>query len=231
MVPALSDELKEEAYKLRYQVYCLEIEGFSNPEDFPDKREYDEYDENSLHYLIRHRKSGEFAATARLILADAVFLERPFPLEAFCKVDSTLLPQNLNRMNLAEASRFCISKAFKKRTHYATTLTAINSDNWGRPYLSLEERQVLPHLSFALIACIIKGSYEHNVTHIYGTLEPAWFRFLASAGIHFTKIGPLTDYHGLRWPGIINVTDLLDNVAKKNTQLWDMLTDKGRFGG
>lgn len=34
MVPAVSPELKDEAYKLRYQVYCVEVTGFSNPTTF-----------------------------------------------------------------------------------------------------------------------------------------------------------------------------------------------------
>ncbi|POZ49919.1 PEP-CTERM/exosortase system-associated acyltransferase [Methylovulum psychrotolerans] len=232
MVPAVSAELKDEAYKLRYQVYCVEVTGFSNPDDFPDKREYDEYDENAVHYLIRHRKSGEYAATTRLILPDRACPARPFPLEAFCDLDETLVPQSINRTRLAEASRFCISKAFKQRKNDAQTLTAIDSANCdSQAYFTLAERRVFPHLSFALIACLIKGCCENNIDHFYGTLEPAWFRFLSSAGIHFTKIGPLADYHGLRWPGVIKVTDLLEGVAQKDQQLWNLLTDKGRFIG
>ena len=40
MVPAVSDELKKEVYKLRYQVYCIEA-GFEDPEQYPDKMEFD----------------------------------------------------------------------------------------------------------------------------------------------------------------------------------------------
>ena len=57
MVPATSDELKNEVYKLRYQVYCIETQ-FLNSEHYPDDLEFDEFDQQSVHYLIRHRKSG-----------------------------------------------------------------------------------------------------------------------------------------------------------------------------
>ena len=56
MVPAVSDELKNEVYKLRYQVYCIETE-FEDPKQYPDGMEFDEFDKRSVHYLIRHQKS------------------------------------------------------------------------------------------------------------------------------------------------------------------------------
>jgi len=224
MVPAVSDALKEEAYKLRYQVYCLEIAGYSNPKDHPDCREYDEYDRHSLHYLIRYRKSGEYAATARLILPDINFPEKAFPLEANCKIDNIDMMQQIDRANLAEASRFCISKAFKNRKNESTSLMGIDSDQCGNlSYFSFEERRTFPHLSFALVVCLIKGCQENAIDYLYGTLEPAWLRYLSSAGIHFTKIGPLADYHGLRWPGVIKISELVDTLAKENFPLWTFL--------
>ena len=48
-------------------------------------------------------------------------------------------------------------------------------------------------------------------------------------GHEFIGIGPLTDYHGIRRPCTIKVTDLLNGVAEKNPDYWDMLTNKGQF--
>ncbi|WP_019865543.1 PEP-CTERM/exosortase system-associated acyltransferase [Methylovulum miyakonense] len=229
MVPALSNELKQEVFKLRYQVYCLEIAGYK-PEDYPDKMEYDEYDQHAIHYLIRHRKSGDYAATTRLILPDLVFPEKPFPIEVNCKIDNIELMRQINRSNLAEASRFCISKAFKRRKNEPNTLVAINEDYCeSQGYFSLLERRALPHMSFALITCLIRSCYENNIEYLFGTLEPAWFRFLSSAGVHFIKIGPLLDYHGERWPCIIKIKDLVESIANENNQLWEMLSEKGDY--
>ncbi len=127
MVPATSDELKNEVYKLRYQVYCIENE-FENAENYPDGLEFDDYDQQSVHYLIRHRKSGDYAATTRLILPDANNPEKLFPLELYCEIDNFAVMQPINRKNLGEVSRFCVSKAFKKRKNEANTLAAIGSD-------------------------------------------------------------------------------------------------------
>ena len=102
MVAVDSEELKQEVYKLRYQVYCLE-KDFENPEQHTDGLEYDEYDEHSCHYLIRHRATDSYMATTRLILPNRY----PFPIEANSQIDTKLV-KNINRANLAELSRFCV---------------------------------------------------------------------------------------------------------------------------
>lgn len=227
MVPAVSDELKNEVYKLRYQVYCLEIRGY-NPEHYPDAMEYDDYDLHSVHYLIRHRKSGDYAATTRLILPDVNNPEKLFQLEHNCRIDNTAIMQTVNRKHLAEVSRFCVSKAFKRRKNEVNTLTGIN-DVSALDYFTPDERRTFPHLTLALMACIIKASYENDIHYLYVTTELSWVRFVASLGIYLIKIGPVADYHGERYPWVIKVTDLLDSVAEKNIEVWNLLTDKGRF--
>jgi N-acyl amino acid synthase of PEP-CTERM/exosortase system len=224
MVPATSDELKNEVYKLRYQVYCIEHE-FENCVQYPDGLEFDDYDQQSVHYLIRHRKSGDYAATTRLILPDADNPEKLFPLELYCEIDNVAVMQPINRKHLGEVSRFCVSKAFKKRRNEANTLSAIGSD-WSN-HLTVHEKRTFPHISLALMACAIKASYENDIYYLYATAEPPWLRFLSALGINFIKIGPLLDYHGERWPTVIKITDLLDCVAKKNPDIWNLLTNKG----
>jgi N-acyl amino acid synthase of PEP-CTERM/exosortase system len=224
MVPADSDELKNEVYKLRYQVYCIENE-FLNSEDYPDDLEYDDFDQQSIHYLIRHRKSGDYAATTRLVLPEANSQEKLFPLELHCEIDNFAVMRPINRKNLGEISRFCVSKAFKKRKNEEHTLAAIGS-NWPN-HLTLDERRIFPHITLALIACFIKASHENDIHYLYASMESSLLRFVSALGINFIKIGPLVDYHGERWPAVIKVTDMLDGVAEKNMDIWNFLTNKG----
>ncbi len=226
IVPAISDELKNEVYKLRYQVYCIE-NNFESPSQFPDEMEFDDFDQRSVHYLIRHRRSGDYAATVRLILPDAINPEKLFPLEQYCEIDNHTIMQPIDRKYLGEVSRLCVSKAFKKRKNEAYTLAAIGSDR--QEYFSLEEKRTFPLISIALIACTVKASFENDIHYSYGTMEPPWFRLVSALGINFIKIGPLVDYHGERWPAVIKVTDMLDRVAEKNPAIWNLLTNKGCF--
>jgi N-acyl amino acid synthase of PEP-CTERM/exosortase system len=224
MVPAISDELKSEVYKLRYQIYCIE-NNFLNSEHYPDSLEFDDYDRRSVHYLIRHRRSGDYAATVRLILPDAKDPEKLFPLEQYCEINNFAVTRPINREHLGEVSRLCVSKAFRKRKNEATALGAIDSDR--QDYFTLDEKRTFPLISLALIACTVKASYENDIHYSYGTMEPPWFRLVSAFGINFIKIGPLVDYYGERWPAVIKVTDMLDSVAEKNQDIWNLLTNKG----
>jgi len=229
MVPAISEELKIEAYKLRYQVYCIENE-FINSERYNNQLETDEYDQQSIHYLIRHRKSGDYAATTRLILPYANNPEKLFPLEQLCEIDNFAVMQTINRKYLGEVSRFCVSKTFKRRANEVYTLAGIGSDS--ADYFTSDERRVFPYFTLALIACVIKASHENDIHYLYATLEPAWLRFLSSLGINFIKIGPLApgNYYGERSPAVVKITDMLDSVAKKKPDIWNLLTNKGSLG-
>lgn len=223
MVPAVSEQLKNEVYRLRYQVYCLET-GFEKIEQYPEGVEFDEYDNSSVHYLIRHRRSGAYAATTRLILPSATI----FPIEKYTQFDNKEVLKNLSRNNLAEASRFCISKGFKNRKDESGTLIGIGSE-WEINYTE-DERRFFPYLTIALFACLIKMSDENGIYYWYAVMEPALIRYFSSLGIYFVGIGPLVDYHGKRRPCMIKVSDLLEGVEKKDLSIWSMMTNKGQVG-
>jgi N-acyl amino acid synthase of PEP-CTERM/exosortase system len=228
MVPAVSDELKYAVYKLRFQVYCTET-GFLNPERYPGGLEYDEYDDTSIHYLVRHRKSGIYAATTRLIMFNGDNRDKLFPMESHSRIDNFEVLKRIPRAQLGEVSRFCVSKEFKRRRKELGTVMGIGPDSgeMAREH----ERRTFPHITIALIASLIKISEEYDIHYWYAAMEPALFRFLAALGINFTGIGPLTDYHGKRQPCIIEVHNLLAGMANKNPGLWTMMTNRGRYLG
>jgi N-acyl amino acid synthase of PEP-CTERM/exosortase system len=226
MVPAVSEPLLQEVYKLRYQVYCIET-GFEDPTSHPGQIEYDEFDSNSIHYLIRHKRFNTYAATTRLILPDTLHPEKLFPIELHTQIDNHTALEKIPRTKLAEVSRFCVSKDFKKRKKESGTLTGVSQEL--DVCFTEDERRTFPHITIALIACLIKMSAEYNVEYWFAVMEPALLRFLSTLGIHFTQIGPLVDYRGIRQPSVIKVSYLLDGVAGKHPELWEMLTMRGEF--
>src|SRR5579871_2563444 len=68
------------AYRLRYQVYCVE-NAFETAAEHPDGREIDREDDRAIHSLIVHRRTGLAAGTVRLILPDGNPIERPLPMQ------------------------------------------------------------------------------------------------------------------------------------------------------
>ncbi len=228
IVPAATEDLKLESYKLRYQVYCLET-GFEDPVRHPTCMEKDEFDHHSIHYLIHHKRLNTFAATTRLILPDYNNPETLFPIELHSQIDNHDVLANIPRTKLGEVSRFCVSRAFKNRKKEAGTLTG-NPSNDACSF-SDDERRIFPHLTIALIASLVKISAEHDIQYWYAVMEPALLRFLSTLGISFIHIGPLTNYHGKRQPSVIKVSHLLNGVANRHPELSDMLTLRGKYVG
>jgi len=228
LVEPTTPELMKQVYSLRYHAYCLET-GFERPEDYPDEMERDQYDEQSDHCLIIHRETNAYAATTRLVLADPENLDRPFPIELHSRIDRTDLVQAIPRHQIAEVSRFCVSKDFKRRAGERGTLAGLPTDDSQHAARREDERRTFPVITLALFTCMIRMTVRHSLTHWYAVMEPALIRYLKHLGMNFIPIGPATEYHGQRVPCIIKVQDLIDGVYEKDPQAWDLLTDYGKL--
>ncbi|BCX82834.1 hypothetical protein MIT9_P2422 [Methylomarinovum caldicuralii] len=233
ILPADTEALRREVYKLRFQVYCVET-GFERAEDCPEviedgrsvKLEIDEYDARSAHYLVRHRRTGLYAATVRLVLPDPVDVMAPYPIEAHCPLDEPVTDPAVRR-HLAEISRFAVSKAFKRRRGEQKTLAGIAPD--PEVYFAPDERRLLPHMTVGLFAGILRMTRAHDITHWYAVMEPALLRLLRLFGIRFLPIGPDVDYHGLRRPCLAEPDKVLPMIRKINRPVWELITDRGRY--
>lgn len=149
LVPATTDALKLEFYKLRYQVYCLET-GFESAEDRQSMLdaagqsiyyEEDEFDHRSVHYLIRHKASQEYVATTRLILPNSQDIGAPFPIEIHCKLQGKID---------GETSRYAVVSREVKRRLGAVPAECVlgKSTPTDRDLERLKQR----HVSMALFA-------------------------------------------------------------------------------
>lgn len=236
MLPADSPELKKEVFILRHQIFCLET-GFEREEgcqvEFdqqgqPVYLEIDEYDNRSAHYLIRHRRTGKFAATVRLILPVAENLESPFPIELNASLNDPV-SEPMIRARLVEVSRFAVSKDFKRRRGEAGTLAGVTDETVI--YFEHDERRVLPHIIVSIIAAAFHMSWQHGITHWYAVMEPSLLRLLNRIGMVFVPIGPEVEYHGLRRPCLGIVEDLLNGIQEKSPVVWDLITQRGKLFG
>ena len=89
IIPAFSNVLKDEVYRIRHQVYCedLEFEPIR-----ADQREIDEHDVNSLHLLMRSVKTDEFVGCTRIVRSRPEEPHYRLPFEKTCaySVESAL---------------------------------------------------------------------------------------------------------------------------------------------
>ena len=220
VVPAVSPELREETYRLRYQVYCLET-GFENKDDFENEMEMDVYDDQSVSSLLIHKGSGSIAGTVRLILPQEQSRGYEIPALTISEDLRELGEDVLPRGRTAEISRFSVSKKFRQR-HYDTHIPGIE-ENAGNP----ESQRVIPHITLGLMTAIVRMSIEHNITHWAVVMEPALQRLLRKLGIRFTAIGPIIEYHGRRRTHYSDVDSLLNGIYEERPEIWNVITECG----
>jgi len=234
LVHADTDELRLQVYLLRYQVYVLET-GFESDSDCrsgSDENgeaihwEQDAFDERSDHYLLRHRRTGVYAATARLILPSTLDVVAPYPIELHCPLDERITDPCV-RARLGEISRFAVSKTFKRRIGELGSLAGVADDI--EIYFEEHERRVLPHISLGLFAAVMRMAHEHRITHCYAVMEPALLRLLRRFGIVFNRIGQDVDYHGLRIPCLMTADEALPSIKKVAPSVWDLITNRGEL--
>lgn len=221
---ASSDELRDTAFRLRYRVYCVE-NPFEDPSANSDGREIDEFDTHAAHSLLIYRPNATPAGTVRLVLPRAEDPDSSFALQRVCHEPILRDRNKFPVESMAEVSRFCISKEFRRRWNDVSYA----DDDLNAAEMSVdEERRILPHLSLGLIESLVRMSIDNGITHWCAVMEPTLLRLLTRLGIHFQSIGPLIEYHGRRQPCFIPLKDMLARVQRERPDVWDVITRGGQ---
>ena len=219
LVLATTPELREEVYRLRYQVYCQELQ-YEPAAKFPNQQEVDIYDRRSIHCLLQHRESQTYAGCVRVILAqppESVL----FPFEKACshrlykdEIDLDKFPRHLG----GEVSRLAVREEFRKR---------ISTDKVSSVHAKLDHHAggkqnncfalIAISLYLAATAIVLEAGLEKAFT----MMEPRLARHLRRSGIHFNQIGEIVDYHGRRGPFAITPQEVPYSLESR---LCDLLT-------
>jgi N-acyl amino acid synthase of PEP-CTERM/exosortase system len=226
VVIATSKSLLDAAYRLRYQVYCVE-NPFETAEEHPDGREVDAEDDRSVHSVILHRRTGSVAGAVRLILPDRDPQSRPLPMQRLLTPDLQTRLRELPAACTAEISRFAISKEFRRRRGEQRYPDVGIVD---RIEPIAQERRLMPYLTFGLLRAIFQMSAEQEITHVCAVMEPALLRLVGHLGFEFELLGPPVRYHGIRQPCFSEITRIMEKVRRKNPDLWRYMTGFERTG-
>jgi N-acyl amino acid synthase of PEP-CTERM/exosortase system len=243
IVPALTQEQIQQSQRLRFQVYCHERQILKK-EQYPDGIEVDIFDWRSVHALLRHRATGQLAATVRLMLSNQDEPNAEFPIEKRLQYPvyyKDIEVRNLPRSSIAEISRFAISKQFRHRAGddnfeyedvaYRDRRAPVISTPSPINRRAAESRRSFPHISLGLIRAIVQMSAANNVQYWYAAMELSFIRLLERFGIHFLPLGPAVDYFGCRQPCIASVNELLECIALERPDVWAFITDEGNLLG
>lgn len=206
---AFSEASKQEVYKLRYQVYCEELQFEAMNEE---QQEYDEFDSRAVHCVIRHLSSNALAGTLRLISTKNN--SQLLPLEKFCSQAIThteCRPDHFPRHQVCEISRLAVPSAFRKRQldQFAGSATgAINELTF-----STHELRYFPYIAIGLYMSALAICYKHRCFHVFVMMEPRLARSLNFVGIDCVQLGPLVEYHGKRAPYYIDARKMRKNLS------------------
>lgn len=208
-VYAASDELKNEVYKIRHNVYCDEL-AFEPPRE--DGLEIDEFDDFSLYCLIHHTASDNFAGTVRLVTPRKN--GEQLPIEKFCLnsiTNQNLNPANYPRGEICEISRLAVPSRFRRREmdkFDGAATGVINTHTYSET-----ELRCFPFIAVGLYFSAASLAMNHGIKHAYVMMEPRLARSMRFVGIKFDQIGPVIDYHGRRAPYYINQSILVNNLS------------------
>lgn len=196
VVPAESEAMKCEAYKIRHKVYCAEL----NYEDSREtEMEEDAFDNHSSHMVIYSRAHKAYIGCARLIHGRHKGVTKDLPFEHHCEsgIDQKLLNSIKNSgYAYAEVSRLAIEKNYrnkgqKKQKNFLFRKRKLNSFALITLYLGVQ--------------AIAK---QQGVRYLFAIVEPRLLKNLHSHNVPAIQIGKGVDHRGLRVPIMIDVEDI-----------------------
>ncbi|MEO8256100.1 MAG: PEP-CTERM/exosortase system-associated acyltransferase [Acidobacteriota bacterium] len=195
--------LLEQGYRLRYQVYCIERK-FLRVEDYPDGREQDTFDGDSIH-VGAVDTDGVVAGTARLVLPNSA----GFPLFHHCTLfpDETTLDEAGNLV--VEVSRVSISRHYnRRRDDPPLGQYRVSEADHGVAVAATADRRRRRAEPFAtLLKAIYHGVKQVGATHVIGATEESLHRWLLHFGLPYRLAGPTVEYYGLVAPYIMSLAE------------------------
>lgn len=220
-----NDKQLRQAQRIRFRVYCEEF-GYEDPNASPEGLEIDDYDSQSLHALVIHRKTGFPAGCVRMVPTAPSAPDEPLPFERYCgeSVDQTFVEGlHLDRATVCEISRLAVDGAFRRRgpKEHQSRFGQIEQIDFSR-----EEQRVLPLIAVSayLAATAITDHTGH--TNVFAMMEPFLPRLMARSGIHFQRAGTDVEYHGTRAPYFITTGAALETMNEHLRDLYEVIRDQ-----
>ena len=214
-------ELREEVYRIRYQVYCRELR-YEDADQFPDGLERDSYDVHSRHCLLLHRSSGVYAGCIRLVLPDLCNPKAGLPFEQTCAGElhpELVEPIFATRHLLGEYSRLAVPERFRRRKGERNTPLG----DLDMPVPKPEELRQFMHIPLGLYLAGAAVAVASGLDGVVAMMEPRLARHLKRFGMIYQQVGNVVDHRGPRAPFYCNRATLFEYLDPGMRKLLDDL--------
>ena len=84
-----------------------------------------------------------------------------------------------------------------------------------------------PLLRLGLMQGLGQMCRSQGITHCCALMEPTLLRMLDAMAIRFHPIGPPVEFHGLRQPCYLDISEMSEEVRRERPAFWDVLSDGG----
>lgn len=229
VVPAVTGELREQAFRIRHQVYCEEL----NYEPVrADRREVDEYDAQSLHMLMRSIGTGEYVGCTRLILCRRDDPHQRLPFERTCAgtLDKSIVdPQAMRRDRIGEVSRLAVISRYRLRRGEHRSPAPISEESFGAK-LGAKLLPRFPYIPVGLYLATLELAAFNGIDHIFVLTEPRLATHFSRLGVRVQHVGGPVQHRGTRVPSMLDVKEILSGLNFIMRPLHKVIAEEVRQG-
>lgn len=225
VVPAVTEELRQEAYRIRHSVYCEDLQFESQQ---ANGLEMDEYDDYSLHLLIRSISSGLFIGCTRIVRPLPGDDGKGLPFEKICAQTlerSVIDPSKLPRDKIAEISRLAVISAYRRRKGEQNSPINISEQDFGN-----EPTTRFPYIPLGLYYGTVELARIYNIEVLFMLTEERLANHFNKLGSRLEFIGAPVEHHGLRFPSMIVISHLLENLKPIIRPLYQAIAEDIKAG-
>ncbi|WP_013323701.1 PEP-CTERM/exosortase system-associated acyltransferase [Gloeothece verrucosa] len=213
---ANTEFLKEQVYKIRYQVYCQELH-YEAEENFPDQKERDPYDDRSIHILLKHKPTSTYMGCVRAVLGDSTQPDAPFPFENICQHNFDFSQQP--RRNFFEISRLAVISQFRRRAGEENSSCGLSFFN-TQPPEGIEEKRTASLIPMSLYLACTSIAVQLKID-AFTLMEARLQRHLRWSGIPCDQMGNFVEFHGKRGPFLLKQQEVMTSMKSDTRQLYN----------
>lgn len=207
IVPALTDTLRNEVYRVRHQVFCEDL-AFESLRT--NRLETDEYDPQSIHILIRSIKTDTFIGCTRIIRTRADDPLYPLPFEKVCReaLDRSIVdPAKLPRHTIAEVSRLAVVSQFRRRKGEEKSEVPASDQDFGT-----ESQPRFPYIPVSLYLAATELARINGIQTCFVLTEERLANHFRKIGFEPQTVGRAVEHRGQRIPSMMSPGTVLNNL-------------------
>ncbi|MEH6472010.1 MAG: PEP-CTERM/exosortase system-associated acyltransferase [Halopseudomonas sp.] len=225
VIPALTLEQQQHAYRVRHEVYCNEL-GWEEVNS--QGVETDAFDAQSEHCLLQNVNNNEYVGCIRMVLPNQDDPSLPLPFQLTCAqvLDSGEPdPEQQQRIAIAEVSRLAIISKYRRRPNEQGHDVTITEADYG----TLKQPR-FPYIPIGLYMGLLEMARINNVETLYILTEPSLAHHFCKLGGKLQPVGGAIEHRGKRIPYKMDVAQVIKQINLLLRPLFNVISNEIKQG-